>query len=103
MMARKNARDAEVRQLDRAIRRSHQVRRLEIAMDDTPIVGMRESRANLRGHVEDFRPGHAALFDQQLGKILAFDDLHRVEVGSIFVTRFLESDDLWTVPLPQAV
>jgi hypothetical protein len=74
--AARHFREAEIHDLDLARRRHHDVRALDIAVDDPAFVRGLETLRDLRGHVERFLRTEGSRLDLVL-EALAFDERHR--------------------------
>ena len=72
--------DAEVQDLHRALSSQEQIRRLDVTMDDPPLVGGLKTVANLSPHIHQFRQGDwTGSRGQPLEHGLPLEQLHRDE------------------------
>jgi hypothetical protein len=88
-VAEPRARQSEVEDLHVADRRDHDVRRLEIAMDQTGLVRRFEPRGDLGGDRPCFLRRDRSVA-QALGEVLALDEFHHQEADPV---RLLEAVD----------
>ena len=72
----------------------HHVRRLEVTMQDAPVVRGRQSGAQLPRDVDRLVLGQAADAPQQRGEVLAVDVLHRQEVLAVGFADVVHAADV---------
>ena len=77
-LRRRDLGQAEIQDLDAAVRRDHHVAGLEIAVDDALVVGGGEGLGQRRADLDDPLDRHPTLGDEAV-KRLTFDQLHHEE------------------------
>jgi hypothetical protein len=87
---------AEIEHLGPPVRRDHDVRRLEIAVDQPDGVGRGQGFSHLRAHVEQPRQFQRAAADHRL-QSLALDVLHHDEVQAVSLFDGVDDDDVRVV------
>ena len=83
--------NSEVGEFHLALRIDHEVRRFEIAVDHSKIVGMLKCRTYFNGNIDDAFPAYLFFTSELLLQILAIHIFHRVEQQPLF---FAKSDKL---------
>ena len=89
--------------MTRSIAGQHDVRRLQVAVDDAAVVGVLQGRDDLQGQVEHLRPRQPAPLAEDRLAIPAVDVLHRVEEQPVVAAGLEEMDDVGMVELPQGL
>jgi hypothetical protein len=86
----------EVEHLDLALFRQLDVRRLQVAVDDTGLVGGGEAFGDLGGDAERFGDRQRAAGDA-LRQVLAADQLHRDEADAVGLVQAVDGGDVRVV------
>src|SRR5882724_10217030 len=89
--------DAEIHDLDRAIRHQHQIRRLHIAVDDTRGMCMVEPRADVFGDLDDLFHGQQMMFVDERLDGLALDEFHGDVEHALVLTGVKDGHDVGVV------
>ena len=91
-----NVHDAEVDQLDMILageRVDHDVGRLDVAVDDLVVVGVRQTVADLDGDVDALLEIAKRLIDDQPRQVEAVDVLHDEVLPVVFLAPVVDGDD----------
>ena len=72
----------------------HHIGRLEIAMDDTPLVGRGQARRDLPRHLERALHREPADATQQRAELFAVDVLHREEGVAVHFVDVVDAADV---------
>ncbi len=86
--------DPEIGQLDLAVGRDHQVRRLQIAVDDAMLVGVVQRVADLDSQLDHLAPGQVPAILEHFLQGLALDVLHGDVRGAAELAPRQEPDDV---------
>ena len=86
--------DAEVAELEDAVRAEKEVLRLHVTVDETGRVGSREPRARLHAERRGLRCGQCPAPGDQLGERLPLDVLHRDERTAVVLTDVEDAHDV---------
>ncbi len=89
-----DARETEVEDLENAVRRQHQVRRLDVAVDDPHLVRVAEAGAQLEDQFEAANQAQRRSAADDLAERLAIDVLHRDERLSLVLADIVDGDDV---------
>src|SRR5687768_7816534 len=92
--------ESEIRDLDAAIRREEQVRRLHVAVDDAGLVGGGQPLAGIGYNASGFEHGETSLAFHSSGHTAAGSKFHHQEVDSLLLTDLIDAHRMWMVELP---
>ena len=95
--------DPEIRELDLPVLGQQEVGRLDVAVDDPPIVGMSQRPAGLDADLGDLPPREHPAPPQLLFQAAPVDQLHGVEQDPILFAEAEELHDVGVVELPQGL
>lgn len=99
----KHLSNAKVAEFDGAIGRDQQVRGLQVAVNDSGVVGRLESCTDLQRHGDDFAPGEPSFLLQQFGQRLAVDVLHCVVICTVVGTVVVKLHDVGALELTEGL
>ncbi len=95
------ARDAEVHELHEAVRENHDVRRLDVAVDDARLVNRREAAAELLRDLQAGREGEGALAVEDVAQRRAGHVLHREKPQAVRLAEVVRAHDVAVRDLPR--
>src|SRR5262249_35848941 len=96
--------DPEIGELDEwplcgrlGVHDAKEIRWLDVAVDNAPIMGVLQCRGDLPGEIEDLPPGKAGLRKANVLVGLAIDQFHRKPEPARLRARFKKADDVRVV------
>ena len=89
-----DARETEVEDLEHAVRGQHQVRRLDVAVDDPHLVRVAEPRAQLEDQFQPADQAQRRPAADDLAERLTVDVLHRDERLALVLADVVDGDDV---------
>ena len=94
LLRRSDPRDAEIEDLGHPVVQDEDVARLDVAMDDALLVGVREAVADLHHQRQLALEGHVPALGDDLLQLLAFQVLHDDEQAPLVLAQVVDRDDV---------